>query len=97
MGDQDTRVFHRSKSGRAALESPLCRLPGNYRRLLAAVGEAAPLPAIAAEMTDFPAQQLSDWLDDLEAIGLVESVTLQWLDELAALGAYAPQALCRQG
>lgn len=66
-------LYHRTPAGNAAANCADSQLPLPYRRLLESIGDAT---FIAFD----PSRQ--DRLDDLEAIGLIESVSMEWLAAL---------------
>lgn len=77
------RIFHRTAEGTRACES---RLPEAHRAVLRSVGEATHFDAIVARLAhEQPIEELVRCLDDLEAIGLIESLPLEWLVELCTL------------
>lgn len=69
-------LYLRTPEGEAAARLATSDLPRPYRDLLGAVGTATIIPF------DPLSQPL---LDDLEAIGLVESVSLEWIAALCEL------------
>lgn len=92
MPDMD-RIYHVTQTGRQALARPHCGLPRAIRQLLGSIGEATWFGEIAARLDRYDEADILARLEDLEAIGLVESVPLEWLMELYGLGCYAPQPL----
>ncbi len=75
-GSVDKRIYQRTEAGDRAAKLVGSGLPQEVLRLLRFVDGETPVAAVAA-------------LQDLEAIGLVESVSVDWLDELVELGNYA--------
>lgn len=73
----EKRIYQRTEAGERAAQLAGSGLPQEVLRLLRFVDGETPVAAVAA-------------LEDLEAIGLVESVSVQWLAELVELGEYAP-------
>jgi CheY-like chemotaxis protein len=62
------------------------RLPLDYRRILGAVDFDGHRAVIGAHLARFPAQQVDGWLDEFEALNLIEPAELpdeKTLDELA--------------
>lgn len=78
-GEKADRIFHRTAEGARACES---RLPEAHRAVLRSVGEATHFDAIAHAHAQRPIDEVVRCLDDLEAIGLIESIPLEWLVEL---------------
>ena len=72
----EKRIYQRTEAGDRAARLVGSRLPQEVLRLLRFVDGETPVAEVAA-------------LEDLEAIGLVESVSVQWLVELVELGNYA--------
>jgi hypothetical protein len=87
------RVYHLTEAGGEALARSDCGLPQAIRELLGAVGPATYFNAIAASLNQYDERDILERLEDLEAIGLVESIALQWLAALAELGSYAPEPI----
>ncbi len=92
MPDMD-RIYHRTQAGNQAAACAHSGLPPAIRELLGNVGGATLFDEIAARLDRYEACDILARLEDLEAIGLVESVALEWLAELLQLGAHAPQPL----
>lgn len=72
------RIYQLTIEGRRALRSR--RLSDEHRKVIALLRKATPLNPF-------------DYLDELEAAGLVDSIPMHWLVELYALGEYQPQRL----
>lgn len=89
-------ILHRTEAGQQACECADSRLPLDYRTVLASVQHATPFEFVEARLAHCSKAQIVRYLEDLEAIGLIESVPVDWLRALYALGDYEPQAL-RQG
>lgn len=84
-------IFRLSEQGVAVRRSYTSRLPQCYQRLLQAIEGLTPFDLIAASLPLESHAQVARYLEDLEAIGLVESVTLEWLAELHLVDAF-PQS-----
>lgn len=78
-------VFQRTDAGEEAHERPGCALPPAYRALLACIGAPTSLDAIEARLAHCSGDEVARYLEDLEAIGLIESVSPQWLEALYAV------------
>jgi hypothetical protein len=89
-------IYHRTQSGSRALNLAGTGLPRRLLRLLAVVDNASPAAAIRARVADMDDSEVQGSLDDFEAIGLVESVTIDWLQELLRTSAYLPRPLERK-
>jgi hypothetical protein len=87
------RIYHLTEAGRRALERLDSGLPQAIRQLLGAVGSAAHFAGIAARLSRYGECDILARLEDLVAIGLVESIALEWLAELVELGTYAPEPM----
>jgi hypothetical protein len=87
------RIYHLTQAGRHAIARPDCGLPRAIRELLGSIGFATPLEEIAARLGRYGKRDIQARLEDLEAIGLVESIAADWLLELLALGSWAPQPI----
>ena len=83
------RLYHRTPAGARALLVGLS-LPQPVRALLAALGATCELREVASLLPASREEDLLACLEDLEAIGLVESVPSQWLTELVELAACVP-------
>jgi hypothetical protein len=81
MAERKT-IFRLSAQGLEVRGSTNSRLPHCYQALLQAIEGVTPFDAIAARLPLDSEVRIAEYLDDLEAIGLVESVTLDWLAEL---------------
>ena len=82
MEEKSQSMFHRTAEGLRACESAL---PEMHCMVLRAVGEATHFSAIAALLVHQPIDDVLRCLADLEAIGLIESVSLEWLLDLYLL------------
>ena len=91
------RIYHLTGTGRQALECPHSGLPQAIRQLLGAIGFATHFDEIAASLARYDKRDILARLEDLEAIGLVESIAVEWLAALLELGSYAaePRAVAR--
>src|SRR4051812_1872830 len=78
-------LFHLTEHGADARDAVGSRLPERYRAVLRQIDGATPFRVIAASIRHLPEDQIASCLADLEAIGLVESVPLEWLSELHLL------------
>ena len=81
-------LFHKTESGHRACEAAGSLLPPEYRAALRAVQHATPFDVVRACLGQCTSSEVARYLEDLEAIGLIESVSSEWLRELYALGAY---------
>jgi hypothetical protein len=86
----ENSIFHRTPEGNRACDSGL---PEAHRAVLQCVGNAMHFDAIAARLAHRTTDEVARCLDDLEAIGLVESIPLEWLVELYMLERYEPEPL----
>ena len=71
--------------GRAAAASTACTLPVPYRAVLDGLAEldrVVPGEELSGRLPEVPAAALEGIVADLDAIGLVETVTVDWLVEL---------------
>jgi len=75
-------IFRLSEQGLRVRRSSSSRLPQRYQALLQAIDGLTPFDTIAACLPLESQGGVAQYLEDLEAIGLVESVTLEWLEEL---------------
>ena len=75
-------LFHLTEHGADARDAVGSRLTERYRAILRQIDGATPFRVIAASIRHLPEYQIASCLADLEAIGLVESVRLEWLSEL---------------
>lgn len=87
------RIYHLTEAGSRAAACAHSGLPSAIQELLGTVGGATLFGEITARLDRYDACDILARLEDLEAIGLVESVALEWLAELFQLGTYAPQPL----
>lgn len=89
--DADTdRLFHRTAEGDCACASAL---PDAHRVVLRAVGELTHFDAIAARLAYRPIDEILSRLDDLEAIGLIDSIRVDWLVEAFMLEPHELEAV----
>ena len=78
-------IFHKTEPGRQAGARADCGLPEDYRMVLEAVQQATPFDAVRACLPHRSPAQVAGYLEDLEAIGLIESVSMEWVRALYAL------------
>lgn len=78
-------IFHKTEYGRQAGARADSRLPQDYRMVLEAVQQATPFDAVRAHLAHCSQAQVAGYLEDLEAIGLIESVSMDWVRALYAL------------
>jgi hypothetical protein len=95
VNDKRERLFHKTSAGRVALELPRSPLPEHYRAILRRTHELTCFEQIAAALPRCSTEQVLGYIDDLEAIGLIESVALEWLLALNVLAANEPRAPMR--
>ena len=79
-------TLHKTTAGCAAGERADSRLPRDYRTILESVQYATHFDIVAARLPYCSKARIARYLEDLEAIGLIESVQVDWLRELYALG-----------
>jgi hypothetical protein len=90
-------LYHRTAAGReACARTPQWPAAPRHRAVLGAVHEATRFDEIQARLSRLSRAELLGCLEDLEAIGLIESVSVDWLCELYALGDYEPQPLAKR-
>jgi hypothetical protein len=87
--DKSERIYHRTEAGTLAAWLTGSRLPRSVLALLRSVGPAMPAREIAGALGRHDKAQIVERLEDLEAIGLVESVSVEWLAELVELATCA--------
>ena len=75
-------LFHKTEAGYEACRLGRSALPGDYVAILDAVHYATSFSAIAAGLPHCPEGKMVSYLEDLEAIGLIESVSLDWVRAL---------------
>ena len=90
MKEPADSIFHRTAEGGRAASRSGSRLPEQHRAVLACLNGATHFDAIAAQLGSRSVEQLLRCLEDLEAIGLVESMPLEWLVELHLLCSQEP-------
>jgi hypothetical protein len=73
------RIYHRTQAGTQAATLAGSGLPPSIRALLRAFGPATHVDELAV---GYEGEDVVARLDDLEAIGLVESIPAEWLVEL---------------
>jgi hypothetical protein len=78
-------IFHKTDHGRQAGVRADSRLPQDYRMVLEAVQQATPFDAVRACLAHRSPAQVEGYLEDLEAIGLIEAVSMDWVRALYAL------------
>lgn len=83
-------IFHRTDAGQQACERADERFPRHYRDALEAVQHATYFDVVRACLGHCSQAQVVRTLEDLEAIGLIESISADWLRELHALGDCLP-------
>lgn len=89
-------TYHRNSAGNDAYEQTDSRLPEDYQSILACIHDATDFDEIAMQLSGYSHTQILRCLDELEAIGLIESIPLEWLAELDALADYEPQPLAQR-
>lgn len=82
-------LYQRTREGARAAARIDSGLPHDYRALLEATARATLFDDLAAALPQCPPEHVLRCLDDLEAIGLVETVALGWLLALYALDGHA--------
>ena len=87
-------IFHRTDAGQQACARADERFPRRYRKALEAVQHATHFDVVHACLGHCSPAQVARTLEDLEAIGLIESVSVDWLRALQALDDCVPHA-CR--
>lgn len=92
MEAKTDRLFHRTAEGTRACDSGL---PESHLAVLRSVDHVTHFDAIAARLAERPVDEVLRCLDDLEAIGLIESIPLEWLVELYMLEACEVEPLAR--
>jgi len=90
-------ILHKTTAGCAAGKRADSSLPLDYRTILESVQYATHFNLVAARLPYCSKARIAGYLEDLEAIGLIESVRVDWLRALYALGDWerttsAPQA-----
>lgn len=78
-------IFQLTSHGAIARDAGAALLPEHYLAILTTIDGPTPFAVIAASLPHFSEYQIASCLTDLEAIGLVESVPLDWLLELHLL------------
>jgi hypothetical protein len=91
------RIYHLTEAGSDAVACRNSGMPQAIRQLLAAIGFATHFDEIAASLARYNQRDILARLEDLEAIGLVESIAVEWLAALLETGSYAaePRAAAR--
>jgi hypothetical protein len=84
-------IYQRTRSGTRALQLAGTGLPRRLLDLLAAVDRVSPGSAIRGRVADMDESEIQRSLDDFEAIGLIESVAMDWVEELLRTSAYLPR------
>ena len=69
----DSKIIWRTETGHRAWESPKSGLPAGYRRILDLVAEPTEVTKIVVRLSDFPAKQVEDWIDELETLCFVDA------------------------
>lgn len=67
------RLVWRSDSGHRAWQSPNSGLPAAYRRILDLAASPVSVAAIVAQLGDYPAKQVQDWVDELETLCFIHA------------------------
>jgi hypothetical protein len=83
------RIYHITREGRNARARRGSALPPAILHLLCEIGHATAFGDIAARLARYDEQHIFARLEDLEAIGLVESIGPEWLEALLELAAAA--------
>jgi hypothetical protein len=89
-------LYHLTATGRQACAHAEWPAAPRHRAVLGAVREATRFDEIQARLRRSSSVELLACLEDLEAIGLIEMVSVDWLRELYALAYYEPQPLAKQ-
>jgi hypothetical protein len=93
VDDRTESLLHITAAGREARGCVGSMLPDDYRTILAAMDGFVRFDDLAAALHHRSNEEILSCLDDLEAIGLVESLPLDWLIDLCMLARYEPQAV----
>ena len=80
--DMSDTLLSCTPAGRAAAASAACTLPRPYRAVLAALDGVVPAEELSGRLSEVLPDELEAIVADLDAIGLVETVTVDWLVEL---------------
>ena len=83
------RIYHITQEGREARARLKSDLRPAIRQLLSAIGYATAFGDIAARLDRYDPRDILARLEDLEAVGLVESISPEWLRALLELAACA--------
>jgi hypothetical protein len=86
--DTSEMFLYPTAEGRAAARSSACALPASYRSILEALDAfdgIIPVEQLAERVPDWLPREIAELVADLEAIGLVEIVSMEWLVELYLL------------
>lgn len=67
------RIYRRTEAGNEAWQTQDRNVPVEYRRILEVVGRGAHEAVIRTSLRDYPAQDVSEWLTNVEELGLIES------------------------
>jgi len=78
-------LFQRTAEGIRTSKQAVSSLPAHYREVMQCMETLTPFETIAAALPHYSKAQIAAWLEDLEAIGLVESIALEWLLRLHVL------------
>jgi len=92
MATRDS-IFHKTAAGHQACRLADSRLPQDYRMILATVQDMTSFRAMEACLPHCSPAQILRYLEDLEAIGLIESVSQEWFVALHRIGDYDPKPL----
>jgi hypothetical protein len=80
------RIYRRTDAGNHAWKTQDRNVPVEYRRILEIVGNGAHEAVIRTSLREFPAQEVSEWLANVEELGLIESAPGGAKDDLDFTG-----------
>jgi len=78
----ESYLFARTREGDIAIRRAECRLPDDYRAVLESLRGVMAFASLAQRLPQLPRARIAACIDDLQAIGLIESVPLEWLRAL---------------
>lgn len=82
------RIYRRTNAGNKAWDTRDPNIPVEYLRILGVIGVGAHAAVIWTSLRDYPEAHVSEWIANLEELGLIESMQAGPKDDLDFTGSF---------
>jgi hypothetical protein len=82
------RIYRRTSAGNKAWDTRDPNLPVEFLRILGVIGVGAHAAVICTSLRDYPEEHVSEWIANLEELGLIESMQAGPKDDLDFTGSF---------